>query len=279
MLLWASSFIALKIAFAGYDPMMVIWGRMLVGSICFIFFVKQLRRTHFDRKDLKLLLFMAICEPCIYFIFEARAMQLTSASQAGMVTAMLPLMVAVGARLFLGEKVTNRTFVGFAVAIVGTCWLSLAGTTSVDAPQPVLGNFFEFLAMVSAAGYTLSLKHLSSRYSPLFLTAVQSWVGAVFFSFFLFSPQTNLPREFYPIPAAAVLYLGSCVTLGAYLLFNYGVSKIPASQASAFVNLIPVFAVALGFLILGESFTWQQYVASLLVLTGVFFSQRQPRPL
>lgn len=279
MLLWASSFIALKIAFSGYAPMIVIWGRMLVGSACFIFFYKQLRRVKFRKEDLKYLLFMAACEPCIYFIFEAKALQLTSASQAGLVTAMLPLLVALGATAFLKEIVSRQTLLGFIVAISGTFWLSLAGQSSADAPNPLLVNFLEFLAMIAAAGYTLSLKHLSARYSPLFLTAVQSWVGAFFFSFFLLSPEINIPHEFHPAPAIAVIYLGSFVTLGAYLLYNFGVSLIPASQASAYVNLIPVFTVILAFIILGERFTIQQYFASALVLFGVYLSQRRPQRL
>lgn len=279
MILWASSFIALKIAFQGFAPMIVIWGRMLVGSICFIFFFKQLRTVRYRKGDLKFLLFMAFCEPCIYFIFEAKALQLTSASQAGMITSMMPLLVAVGASLFLKEKVSARTMAGLITAISGACWLSISAEITSDAPMPLLGNFFEFLAMVAASGYTLTLKHLSSRYSALFLTAVQSWVGAVFFSFFLFSPEVTFPASPALLPLAAIIYLGAGITLGAYLLFNYGVSRIPASQASAYVNLIPVFAVILGFIVLGERFTWQQYLASTLVLLGVFISQRRPAPL
>lgn len=279
MILWASSFIALKIAFQGYHPMIVIFGRMVVGSICFLVFYRQLRHTVIKREDVKYLLFMAVCEPCIYFIFEAKALELTSASQAGLITAMLPLMVALGATVFLKERISRQTVVGFLIAISGACWLSLAGEKSVSAPNPLLGNFLEFLAMVAATGYTLSLKHLSARYSALFLTAVQTWVGALFFSLFLIHPDISLPRVWYPTPALAVLYLGSFVTLGAYLFYNYGVSKIPASQASAFVNLIPVFAVILGFIILGERFVPSQYVASLVVLVGVFISQRRVQRL
>lgn len=279
MVLWASSFIALKIAFTGYHPMIVILGRMVVGSLCFLFFFRQLRQTSWHRADLKYLIFMAVCEPCIYFIFEAKALELTSASQAGLITAMLPLLVALGATLFLKERVSRQTITGFVIAITGAFWLSLAGEESASAPNPLLGNFLEFMAMVSATGYTLSIKHLSSRYSPLFLTAVQSWVGALFFSLFLIHPRINVPTQLYPAPMLAVIYLGSFVTLGAYLCYNYGVSKIPASQASAFVNLIPVFTVILGFIILGERFSLWQYAASILVLTGVFLSQRRVQRL
>ena len=279
MILWASSFIALKIAFRGFDPMIVIWGRMLVGTICFLIFYQQLKKVKYRKGDFKYLLFMAVCEPCIYFIFEAQALQLTTASQAGLITSMLPLMVALGARLILKETVTTKTIIGFSVAITGACWLSLSGESTLSAPNPLLGNFLEFLAMVAATGYTLSLKHLTARYSPIFLTALQSWTGALFFSFFLVSPNTNIPTEFPLLPTLAVIYLGSFVTLGAYLAYNFGVSKIPANQASAYINLIPVFTIILGFLVLGESFTIAEYCASSLVLIGVFISQRRSHSL
>lgn len=279
MILWASSFIALKISYQGYHPMIVILGRMVIGSLCFLPFYQQLRQTTLRKEDLKYLLFMAACEPCIYFIFEAKALELTSASQAGLITAMLPLMVALGATVFLKEKISRQTLIGFAIAVSGACWLSLAGEESSAAPNPLLGNFLEFMAMVAATGYILSLKHLSARYTPLFLTAVQSWIGALFFSLFLLHPDISLPHEWHTAPALAVIYLGSFVTLGAYLCYNYGVSKIPASQASAYVNLIPVFVLIMGFIILGERLNLSQWGAAALVLAGVYISQRQAQRL
>lgn len=275
MLIWASSFVALKLAFRGYDPMVVIFGRMLVASICFAPFVPRFRSAApLLRKDLRPLLFMALCEPCLYFIFEARALELTSASQAGMISAILPLTVAIGARVVLGEVLSVQSLIGFGVAIAGACWLSMAGQPSVEAPNPALGNFLEFLAMVCATGYIISLKRLSARYSPFFLTAVQAFVGGVFFFPFLFLPATVTPDRFDPIPAMAIVYLGAMVTLGAYGLYNYGVSRIPVSRASVFINLIPVFTVIMGALILGERFSFYQYMASGLVFIGIYLSQR-----
>ena len=276
MLLWASSFVALKLAFRSYDPMVVIFGRMVVASVCFAAFIPGFRSTlPFLRRDIRPLLFMAVCEPCLYFLFEARALELTTASQAGMITAMLPLMVAVGARLVLGEILTVRTVVGFGVAITGACWLSAAGQPSADAPNPLLGNFLEFMAMVCATGYIITLKRLTARYNPFFLTAVQAFVGAVFFFPFLLLPSTVLPAKFDPVPATAIVYLGAVVTLGAYGLYNYGVSRIPVSRASVFINLIPVFTVLLGALVLGERFSFFQYIASGLVFVGIYLSQRE----
>ena len=275
MMIWASSFVALKLAFRGYDPMVVIFGRMAVASVCFAPFLPRFRATvPLIRKDIRPLLFMALCEPCLYFIFEARAMELTTASQAGMITAILPLLVAIGARIVLGEQLATQTLIGFAVAICGACWLSVAGQPAMEAPNPLLGNILEFLAMVCATGYIVSLKRLTANYSPFFLTAVQAFVGGVFFAVFLFLPSTDLPTRFEPVPTIAVIYLGAVVTLGAYGLYNYGVSRIPVSRASVFINLIPVFTVILGGVILGERFSFYQYIASGLVFIGIYISQR-----
>jgi len=50
------------------------------------------------------------------------------------------------------------------------------------------------------------------------------------------------------------------------------------SQATAFINLIPVFAVILGWLVLGETFTGSQYLAAAIVFWGVYLSQNRRRP-
>ncbi len=273
MMLWASSFIVLKLAFRSYHPMVVIFGRMLVASICFLFFLPRWRAVTYRRGDWKPILFMVFCEPCLYFLFEAKAIENTAAAQAGMISALLPLMVAVAARIFLKESITLKTSLGFALAISGAVWLSLSGAVSPSAPNPPLGNFLEFVAMVCAVGYIITLKRLTARYSPLMLTAFQAFGGSLFYLPILFLPSTRLPFQFDLSGMLAIIYLGAFISFGAYGLYNFGVSRIPVSQASAFVNLIPVFSVSLGWLILGERFTPTQYVAALLILTGIFLSQ------
>ncbi len=275
MVLWASSFIALKLAFQFYDPMLVIFARMLVASVIFLFFIRHFRSIRLRKADFPFLIIMAVSEPCLYFLFEAKALENTTASQAGMITAMLPLMVAVGAHFFLREKVSRKTILGFGIAIFGACLLSLSGSASATAPNPVWGNFCEFIAMACATVYTLSLKRLTSSYSPFFLTAFQAFIGSLFFFPFLFFIPAGMPTHLELVPTLSILYLGVFVTLGAYGLYNFAVSRIPASQAAAFVNLIPVMTLLLAWLILNERFTPPQYLGGALVFLGVFLSQEK----
>ncbi len=275
MLLWASSFVALKIAFRVYDPMVVIFGRMLVASLCFLGLWRWMRSGFaMLRQDIKPILFMALCEPCLYFIFEAMAIENTTASQAGIMAAMLPILVALAASWLLKERVSIHTWAGSLIALAGVCWLTLQAVPAREAPNPVLGNFLEFLAMVCATGYTITLRRLTQRLSPLFLTAMQAFVGSFFYFPLLFLPGTHLPVHFDPVAGGAVIYLGAVITLGAYGLYNYGMKHMPANRATAFVNLIPVFTVILGRLILEETFTWGQYLAAAMVIAGVWLSQR-----
>lgn len=275
MVLWASSFIALKFAFRTYDPLVVIFGRMFIATICFLIIGRRLAQTlHYRKGDYKLILFMALCEPCLYFLFEAKAVENTTASQAGLITAMLPILVMIAAALILKERITGRSIVGSIIAVSGVCGLTLLSSPTADAPNPLLGNFLEFLAMVCATGYTIALKSLTERYAPFFLTAMQAFAGCLFYFPLLFFPGTELPTEFHLGPALAIVYLGAIITLGAYGLYNYGLKHAPANKAASYVNLIPVFSVIMGWLFLGETLTAGQTAAAVVVMAGVSLSQR-----
>jgi drug/metabolite transporter (DMT)-like permease len=273
MALWGGSFIAMKVAVSVYHPLVVVFSRMLLGSLLFATFFRRAHSVQYQRGDWRLMAFMVICEPFFYFLFESFGLQLTTASQASMVTATLPLLVALAAAVALKERAAPKTWLGFVLAVAGVVWLSSSGEATETAPHPLLGNFMEFMAMVCAAGYTITLKKLSTRYSPFFLTAVQAHAGALLFLPGLFLPWTSWPSSFTWGPVLAILYLGVFVTIAAYACYNYGISRIPANRAGAFVNLIPVFSVIQGYLFLGERFTAPQCAASALVFVGVFLSQ------
>lgn len=272
MLFWGTSFIAMKVALRIFDPLVMVFGRMGLAALIFLFFHKKLRQFTYRSGDWKYLTLMALCEPCLYFIFESYALTYTTASQAGMVTALLPLIVAVSAGVLLKENTNLTTLLGFVIAVGGIVLITSQSLRSQDAPNPFLGNMLEFLAMCCAAGYTILARYMGTRYSPFFLTAIQMFLGTLFFAPVLAFPSTNFPTHWPLIPTLAILYLGTCVSFLAYGFFNYGLSKVPASQAAAYVNLIPVISVLSGWLILGESLTLFQIFGMGCVLLGVWMS-------
>ncbi len=273
MLVWASSFIALKSAIGPMGPFSVIFIRMFFASLCFVFFIKQFFKLRFTKDDIKYIAIMTLFEPCMYFIFEAKALQYTSAAQAGMITSMMPLITAVGAGIILGEVITKKVAIGSILAVIGAIWLSLSASSDVHASNPLLGNTLEFLAMVCGSGYAISIRRLSEKFSALFLTAIQAFVGVLFYLPFAIWEYNTIDMYFTWDSFLWTVYLGVIVTLGGYGMFNFALGRMQAAKAAIYINLIPVFTVILAFLILGEKLKFVQFVASAIILTGVFISQ------
>ena len=273
MLIWASSFIALKAAMQDIGPYTVIFIRMIFASLCFVYFIKGFFKYKFTKKDIYYILALGFFEPCLYFLFEAQALQYTSASQAGMLASLMPLITAILAGYLLKEVITQKLIFGSLLAMIGVIWLSVNSTTSVSAPNPMLGNFLEFCAMSCGAGYTIVEKHLSSKFSAIFITAVQSFIGMVFFFPFFIYEMNTMTMNFTVEGMSWILYLGVVVTLGGYGLYNYAITKLDASKVAVYVNLIPIFTLMLAYLILNEKMTESQLIASVLILIGVIISQ------
>lgn len=274
--LWASAFVAMKVAVTALPPLLVILARMFLASIVLALIMRLkpgMRPGRIPGRDWLFIGLMALCEPGLYFVFEAFALTQTTASQAGMVASILPPLVGVMAFFILSERLRLRAWAGFGLAMAGVAWLSMSGQVTESAPNPLLGNFLEFVAMACAAGYMVCLKSLVSRYSPWFLTTMQAVGGTLFFLPGLFTPWGRIPSSIELEPLLAVLYLGLVVTVGAYGLYNIGLSRISAGQASAYINLIPIIAVFMGCLILGDPFSMEQVLASVLVMGGVLLSQ------
>lgn len=270
--LWGSSFVALKAAIDIYPPSFVIFLRMLITLLICLCLWRWIKRFEYQQGDWKWLLVMSLAEPCLYFLFEGYAMQYTSASQAGIIVSCLPLMVALFAFFLIQEKLSKHIIIGFSLCIAGSILLSVVSPNTEHAPNPLLGNTLELLAMVCAAFYVVSMKHLLNRYSALSLIALQGFSGTVFFAPFLlfieFPPQHDVNA------LMNIVYLGSAVTLGAYGMYNYALAKSSVLTAAAYSNLVPIFALLLSALLLNEILTLWQWASIFVVFAGVAVSKR-----
>ncbi len=296
-LLWGGSFAAMRVALKVLNPWSLIWLRMVVGLALFAPFVARRLprnlRASYKRGDWKLLILLAASEPCLYFLLESNALRFTTSSQAGVIVGAAPLLVALGAWLFLNERMNAPGVVGLALSVAGVAGLSLlqapAGSASAGALNAPLGNGLEFGAMIAAASYTLSSNRLGRRYSPWLLTALQLAAGALFFLpglvFLVRDGWAGFPwsstgaaraaaQEVSPWLLVGLLgFLGSFVTLAAFGCYNWGLSRLPAARASLFLNLIPVIAVLLGWVLLAESLSVGQCLAAGAVVGGVLLGQ------
>lgn len=276
---WGASFPATRFAVSLLDPKAVMFCRMAVACLIMAPFVRQLKPAAWSVKDLKLIIPMVLLQPCFYFLLESNALKLTTSSQAGVISASVPLLVALGAWLFLSEKITMKVVVGLVVSMAGVAVLTFQASPIRAGDSPCVGNCLEFAAMVCAAGNMLLVKRLSSRYNTWTLTGLQFIVGLIFFSpgvvHLAASPETSFRSDLI----GALILLGAFASVGAFGLYNWAMARIPASRAAVFINLVPVIAVFLGWTLLGESLSMGQAGGAFLVGFGVLVSQKNKAPV
>ncbi|WP_022851786.1 DMT family transporter [Limisalsivibrio acetivorans] len=271
VIFWGSSFVGMRFALREITPMQVIWLRMFVALILILPFLPRLTRLKYRKLDILRIGVMVTFLPCAYYILEANALRFTTSSQAGVISSIVPLLVAFFGWSMLGEKLSARTAFGLAVSVGGVIWLTMGASEDGDASNPVLGNIMEFGAMACAAASMVMLKQLSRRFSSFDLTMFQVIAGCVFF----IPGAISLAEGGFDagiLSYLAVIYMGAFVTLGAFGLYNWALSRIDAAEASSFINLVPVAAVVFGWSILGESLNTMQIIAGGVTLAGVWIT-------
>ena len=277
VLLWGTSFMATKAALAAFPPMTVIWLRMALASLVALGLRKRMGRPDYRAGDWKILAVLCLMQPCLYFLLEGYAISLTTSSQAGMISSLVPLLVAAGAWAILKEPLRPRSAAGLLVSIAGVVWLSLSGVSADSAPNPALGNLLEVGAMICVAVYMVVMKRLSARYSTWWLTGMQCVAGTLFFLPGLFLAGATVPAvsaSEAPWAWLAVAYLGLFVTFGAFGLYNMAMARIPAGRAAMAINMVSPVALVSGWLLLGETMTATQLAACGVVGAGVWLGRK-----
>ena len=274
VVLWGASFSTMRIALQDLHPWSVMWLRMIIAFACILPLYRTINLSAYRRGDWKLLLPAVIFQPCLYFWLESAALGLTTSAQAGIISASVPLLVAVAAWMILKEPLSVRITAGLLLSLAGVAVLTWGGQATESAPSPLLGNSMEFLAMVCAAANMILIRILGRRYDAWTLTVMQVVTGTLFFSPGL-AYMADLPSGTFDLQLVLILvFLGAGVTLGAFSLYNWAITRMPASTASAHINLIPVVAVGCGFAFLGETMNPLQMAAACVVLFSVLMTQK-----
>ncbi len=189
--------------------------------------------------------------------------------------ATFPLFVAVLGHFFLpGERLHARgaagTLIGFAgVAVIFSEDLSRLGGPGVTAAAAVL-----LLAPATSAVANVAVKRFGQGVHPLSLTAVPLLGAAATVGGAAALTETDRAVRWTPVAIGSVVYLALFGTALAFVVYFWLLDKLPATRLSLITYAVPVVAVAVGTLALGERFTPRIAAGAALVLAGVALAGR-----
>lgn len=278
MILWGMSFVWSTQAYENLNPTTTIFLRLVVATVFFtaiLFLFRLNEKVH--RKDLKLFALAAMFEPFLYFIFEGYGLKNTSPVIGSGIIAMIPLVTPIAARVFLKEHLTPMNIVGFIVSFVGVIVLLL--NKNLEFAASPKGILFLGGAVLVAVGYSIALIRLTKLYKPLTITWMQNIIGMIYFL-----PMVVIMEQFQPSNFANVSgYIVPIICLGvfcsaiAYALWAFAFSKLGASKANVYSNLIPVFTAIFSYLLAMEALTANKIIGILVVVVGLILSQLKPK--
>jgi drug/metabolite transporter (DMT)-like permease len=274
MVFWGVTFVIFKYANASFDPIAIIFTRLLI-SIPFLFVFAALtgRMMRFRKGDFKWFLLMAVFEPFIYFIGESFGLSMVSSTVAAIIISTIPLFVPVAAFFLLKERLSLTNIIGLIISFAGVVLVVMASEGRLAGN--LKGIMLMFLAVFGATGYTIVAKRLLDTYNGIFITAWQSTLGFVFITpFFLTFELNHLDLSaVLPVSIWALLYLGVFGSGICFILFAVGIRELGASKANIFANLVPVVAAITSFFVLKEAMPAMKIIGIAVVLGGLMLSQ------
>ena len=274
MIIWGLSFIWSTQVYRNLNPTATIFLRLVIATIFFtaILFIFKLNEK-VERKHLGLFALAAMFEPFLYFIFEGYGLKSTSPIIGSAIIAMIPLVTPIAATIFLKEKLTPMNILGFIISFLGVIVMLMNKDLEfVASPKGVI---FLFCAVLVAVGYSISLAKLTKLYKPLIITWMQNIIGMIYFI-----PLTIIMEQFEPSNFANVSgYIVPLVCLGvfcsaiAYSLWAFAFSRLGASKANVYSNLIPVFTGIFSFILGIEALSYNKILGIVFVVVGLIFAQ------
>jgi drug/metabolite transporter (DMT)-like permease len=124
--------------------------------------------------------------------------------------------------------------------------------------------------VASWSAFTLVAKRLMTGLTPLAITVYASLLGTLLLAAATLVEGAALVPQATPSAWAALAFLGAFGTAVAFVWYNDGVRRLGAARAPVFINLVPVFAVVLAALLLGERVDASMVAGGALVLAGVY---------
>lgn len=275
MVFWGITFVVFKYANESFDPIAIIFTRLLI-SIVFLFSFAYLsgRMMRFRKGDFKWFMLMALFEPFIYFLGESFGLSMVSPTVAAIIVSTIPLFVPVAAFFLLKERLSVTNIIGLMLSFAGVIMVVMASEGRLAGN--IKGIMLMFVAVFGAVGYTIIAKRLLEHYNGIFITAWQSTLGLLFITPFFLTLElphidfsTILPESIW-----ALLYLGVFGSGVCFILFAVGIRELGASKANVYANLVPVVAAIVSFFVLKEAMPLMKIIGIAVVLAGLMLSQR-----
>ncbi|MEO7032080.1 MAG: DMT family transporter [Herbaspirillum sp.] len=279
------SYVALSKPLAAALPVFLLaWLRFGIGGVAMLHWLRKPAAEQPMTGHTKKLVFLeSFFGNFLFTICMIFGVSMTSAVSAGIIMSAIPAVVALMSWIFLKERISWRVWAAVACGALGIALLAMARsgnivpdhmlTNGTGKNQVWLGNLLVFAAVLCEASYSIMGKKLTAALSPKRISAIINLWG-----FVLMTPMglyLALHFDFAPVTKgiwSLLVFYALAASVWSVWLWMTGLKTIPAAQAGVFSVMLPISAVLVGVLLLGERLAEIQVVALAIALLGILLA-------
>jgi terminal-alkyne amino-acid exporter len=265
VVLWATAFAAIRAALESYTPAELSVLRLAIASLALAVVTAIAGRGRPQARDLPRLALVALTGMTAYQLLLNAGEQTVDAGTASLLVSTGPVFVAVMAAAALGERLDRAAWSGVAVGFAGAVIIAVGqgGGLRVSADALLV-----LAAAVSQAAFFVLQKPLLPRYGSLRVTAWAMWLGAL--ALIPFAPAAPAAVAHAGVEAtAAVVFLGLAASAFAFLTWAYALSRLEVHRAASALYAVPVVAIGVAWVWLGEVPSLASLLGGAIALAGV----------
>ncbi len=271
MMVWGFNVIAIKVLVENFAPVTITAFRILVAGIVVMGFLaakKEFRRLTWSQFGFITL--GAMTGILGHHFFLATGLTATNASNAGLILGLVPLMTALFAILFLGDRLTVLKSLGIVFGLAGVAFIVLNGTGSLGSISR--GDVYVFLAVVTQAISFITIKRATQTMDARLVTGWIQMIGALFLFAvsFQMEPEGMSSLTSAPLGVWSVFFASALLaTAMGHMVYNKAIHQIGAGETAIFINLTPFFSLTGSYVFLGETIVVEQLIGFIFIVLGV----------
>ena len=273
---WGGTFVAGRAIAKDVGPLSIAFLRFTLASVLLLLLTwRAEKRLPLPSRDQILpLVLLGLIGVFAYNALFFNALRLIHAGRAAVIIALNPVFIGLFAAYLFKDRLSPIKLVGILLSVTGAVIVITRGEFSQLLGGGVgWGEILTLGCMASWVAYSLIGKAILKGMSPLVSVSYSSVIGTLA----LFVPacaegMMGHLTEYSTVDWLGISYLGVFGTVLGFVWYYEGIKKIGPTRAGQFINFVPVSAIVLAFLILGEPITWSLLIGGLFVLSGVYLA-------
>lgn len=277
ILIWSSNNAVMKIGIEEIGPFTYNAMRLIIAAIlCWLWLYKTHTYKKMPWHDLKYLILLALGGFCLTQICLTFGLSKTTAGNASLASAIMPLAVAVLNKICKQNPLSKNVIAGLIISFIGMLAIIFSSNKEISfANHHLVGTIVVVLGQFSNAYYTIYAKDLLTKYSPCQIVSYLMTISALIF-FTLGIPEIQ-STNFNTLPYEAwlsVFYSGIFALWLGNIVWVWAVGQIGSVKTAIYQYLLPVFSLAFAYILLGETLAIGQILGTICILCGMVLSKK-----